>query len=222
MTIRFGIETWVLAAALLTAAFAWEGLPARNPARRAAAAAPATPPAHEHRHDLTLSRAAFDALERRAQAGEPDAQSMLGRVLMTGEGPVAADAPRAMRWLQRAAEAGDARAALDLARLLRGGRGVPTDDARAREWLNVAVQRQLPDAQFLLASQLRDGDGAARDDRRALALYRAAAEAEHAGALQALGMAYVHGELGLARDPVEGYRLLAEAAHALRHASAHR
>ncbi len=39
-----------------------------------------------------------------------------------------------------------------------------------------------------------------RDDARAVDWYEAAAEREYPAALQALAMAYLNGELGLARD----------------------
>jgi TPR repeat protein len=70
---------------------------------------------------------------------------------------------------------------------------------------------------FLLANAYRSGAGVPRDDARALKLYEQAAESEHAPAMQALALAYEHGELGLAPDPAESRRYAMEAEHALRH-----
>jgi TPR repeat protein len=70
---------------------------------------------------------------------------------------------------------------------------------------------------FLLANAYRDGEGVPRDDARAVDWYEAAAEREHPAALQALAMAYLNGELGLARDDKAYRQHMAEAAHALRH-----
>lgn len=73
------------------------------------------------------------------------------------------------------------------------------------------------DAMFLLANAYRAGRGVPHDDARAVYWYQRAAEHDHAPSLQALALAYRHGELGLAPDDDEARRYEMEAAHALQH-----
>ncbi len=49
------------------------------------------------------------------------------------------DDERAFKWLQRAAEAGNARAQFALGRMYYTGSGVPTDKIKAYTWLNLAA-----------------------------------------------------------------------------------
>ena len=91
----------------------------------------------------------------------------------------------------------------------------------AARWFGVAAQRGSSEAMFRLANAYRAGAGVRRDAARAVALYEQAGQSEHAGALQALAMAHLHGELGLTPDEAEHRRYMKAAEHAILHHGAH-
>ena len=150
------------------------------------------------------------ALTAAAESGEVDAQVALGRRYLRGSARVAADIGRARAWFLRAEAARPGSAALELGRMSQS----PVEAVR---WFELAVHAGSADAMFLLAGAARTGAGLPRDDARAIALYQRAAAMEHPEALQALALAYLHGELGLPVDESESRRYMAAAGHALRH-----
>jgi len=143
----------------------------------------------------------------------------------------AADATRLAQLLVQPARAGasgeDARVAHLLAQGYAGH--VPaaarllalrtSDPARAARLMNEAASGGDAPAMFLLANMLRAAQGAPRDDAKALALYQAAADADYAPAIQALAIAWRHGELGLQVDASQSRLMDHEAAEALAHAA---
>jgi len=143
---------------------------------------------------------------------------------------------RLQQVLADGAAAGDADDATRLADLLNGAQALSArhvDDARIAALLEqgragqVAAAALLDEAaaggdvpaMFLLANRLRAGEGVPRDDARALALYERAGDADYAPAIQALAIAWRHGELGLQADASQSRLMDHEAAEALAHAN---
>ncbi len=88
-----------------------------------------------------------------AESGDASAAYGVARHYM------AVDPPSARAWLLKAAQASEPGAMVDLARMLRDGRGGFKDTASARVWLKRAVRAGHPDAAILLGdmeSRLRD------------------------------------------------------------------
>lgn len=110
-----------------------------------------------------------------AEKGYAPAMNFLGYRLISGEvEAVGRDAAEGLRWLQKAAEAGDMKAASNIGWLLMEGRDVERDYGKAAYWLSKAAQGGLPIAQSLLGDLYRDGLGVDADTLRADSLYREA------------------------------------------------
>lgn len=76
------------------------------------------------------------ALKRSAKKGDPDAMYWLAKRYMRGHG-VSKNGKKANRWYEKAAEAGDARAAYELYdNYSHGWGGVPIDQEKANYWLS--------------------------------------------------------------------------------------
>ena len=112
------------------------------------------------------------ALREAAEAGEPEAQALLGqRLLDRGE------AREGFAWFNRAAAAGHVMALNMVGRCYDLGWGVAVDKARAAECFRVAAARGLPEAIYNYATALALGEGCAEDKAAALALFERAAAA---------------------------------------------
>jgi uncharacterized protein len=91
---------------------------------------------------------------RRAELGEPAAQSYLGFMFETGRG-VPQNYTEAAMWYRRAAEQGDSLAQYALGLLYDKGHGVPRDVVEASKWLNLSTAAAPPRAREARA-RIRD------------------------------------------------------------------
>ena len=78
-----------------------------------------------------------------AEAGDVNAQTMLGLMYAEGKG-VPQDDTKAAAWYRRAAEQGHAGAQFGLGLMYNDGRGVPQDNVAAQMWLNLAASKVGP------------------------------------------------------------------------------
>lgn len=117
------------------------------------------------------------------------------------------------------AELGDTRSMLGLAYMRLNPNEGRFDPDAAVSFLQRASQAGSPEAQFELAKLYERGTGVPQDERRALALYRQAAEAEYADAINDLGFMHYQGGLGLPADPQRALTFFERAAD-LRHPQA--
>lgn len=69
-----------------------------------------------------------------AQAGDAQAQTIVGEIYEEGSGGAAPDYALAAQWYRKAADQGDSRAQINLGSLYERGRGVPQDLAEAMNW----------------------------------------------------------------------------------------
>ena len=83
---------------------------------------------------------ALAALRASAEAGDAEAQFILGGIHVTGVG-VPPDAAEAVGWYRRAAEQGHVRAQYNLGGMYAEGRAVPPDAVEAHMWLTIAASR---------------------------------------------------------------------------------
>jgi uncharacterized protein len=107
-------------------------------------------------------------LERAADAGQADALSDLGQVLIAGK-LLPADPERAVLLLERGAAAGSPDAAYQLAEIIVAGVHHVKDDAKALALYRQAANGGSPIAMFNVGAFLTNGKGAPRDYTEALA-----------------------------------------------------
>jgi TPR repeat protein len=128
---------------------------------------------------------AIDAYRKAADKGSSAAMVELGSLLASGSaGPK--DETEARTLFARAAQAGNARGAANLAALSASGGG-SSDPAEARAMLAKAVETNSAEAQFQLGLMMANGVGGAKDDAGARGLFEKAAAQGHAGALDWMG-----------------------------------
>jgi TPR repeat protein len=120
-----------------------------------------------------------------AEKGSSAAMVELGTLLASGSaGPK--DETEARTLFARAAQAGNARGAANLA-ALSGAGDAGSDPAAARALLAKAAETNSAEAQFQLGLMMADGVGGPKDDGGARAMFEKAAMQDHAGALDWMG-----------------------------------
>jgi hypothetical protein len=139
--------------------------------------------------NYALAYSHFHAL---ADAGNREAQRELGFLLMRS---CYGDRRPALRWIARAAQAGDVPAAATLGRLYMSGDGVVQDDAVAFQWLLQAGRAGDASAQANLGILYLNGRGVSLDRYQGIVWLVRAAEQGDASALASIGRAY---SLGIA------------------------
>jgi len=105
------------------------------------------------RKDFAAAIAAWRPL---AEAGNAEAQTLLGAMYWSGEG-VQRDHKEAAKWYLRAAEKGYARAQNDIGFMYGFGEGVPPkDNVQAFKWLSLAVRNYTAKNQERLDQATKD------------------------------------------------------------------
>jgi TPR repeat protein len=143
-------------------------------------------------------KAAFEILEPIAEAGNPNAQTILGVMYDDGEG-VAQDPEKAALWYRKAAEQGHPSAQVNLGRLKWEGRGTPQSYESATYWFGKAAEQGNARAQLNLGVSYANGQGVARNYVEAARWFQAAADQGHPTAQFNLGKMYLNGD-GLPQD----------------------
>jgi len=128
---------------------------------------------------------AIGAYRKAADKGSTSAMVELGVLYGTGAG-VAKDPAEARKLFERAAAAGNPRAATNLA-ALSGDGGAPADAAQTRAMLSSGSEANSAEAQFQLGIMAANGIGGPQDDVVARALFEKAAAQNHPGALEWMG-----------------------------------
>lgn len=134
-----------------------------------------------------------------ARNGLTEAQTLLGQILLDGQG-IEQDAALARTWFQIAAEGGDAMARNMLGRCLEQGWGGAVDLPAAAAHFRAAAAAGLDWGMYNYANLLATGRGVQRDRRQALALYLRAAQLGHAKSMNLVGRYYEEG-ITVERDP---------------------
>ena len=128
---------------------------------------------------------AVGVYRKAAEKGSSAAMVELGTLFASGSGGPK-DETEARALFARAAQAGNARAAVRLA-TLSGNDSAPSDPAAARALLAKAAETNSAEAQFQLALMMADGVGGPKDDAGARAMFEKAAAQGHAAALDWMG-----------------------------------
>lgn len=107
-------------------------------------------------------------LEEAVAKGNPAAEAQLGEYLLRGEG-VKQDAARALTLLEKAAKAGNAKAAFRLGMTLTNGEfGVPADTAKGLDYFRAAAAGGESEGFFNVGAAYANGKGVKRDYGEAL------------------------------------------------------
>lgn len=123
--------------------------------------------------------------QRQAEAGDAEAQYMLGTMYLTGTGtPV--NLKQAERWLKLAAGQGLDKARFKLGHLHYVTLGESSDSKLAFEWFRQAAANDYPPAMYYLGDMYANGSGVARDYAEARSWFERAGAAGFGLAAQAL------------------------------------
>lgn len=138
------------------------------------------------------------------------AEFSLGDMYYHGVG-VPKDYAEALRWLQKAADQGDAKSESALGYAYFNGMGLPRDDVRAMFWYRRAADQGYPLAQQALGYTCLNGSGVPKDEAQSAAWYEKAARQGDEVAQSSLGYMYWNG-IGIRRDWIESMRWYRRAA----------
>ena len=144
------------------------------------------------------SKTAFQWLASAAEAGQGEAQVLLGDMLSTGEG-CARDLYSAARWYTAAARQNLAAAQFALGEVCFHGRGIPEKLDMAVHWYRLAAEQHHVRATVALGLLHLCGKGVEEDHVEAARLFAAAAAANDAIALYHIGILHLKGD-GVASD----------------------
>ncbi|MEN5147580.1 tetratricopeptide repeat protein [Brevundimonas diminuta] len=169
------------------------------------------PAARDIDHALTLPNdQALSQFQAWAMAGVPEAQLVLGQMLLDGRG-AAADAQAGFRWFLKAARAGHPMAMNMVGRCYENGWGVSADPAIATTWFRGAADKGLDWGMYNYATSLALGRGVAEDRQAALGWLRRATALGHAKSMNLLGGFYEDG-WGVEADLAQARALYQQAA----------
>ncbi|WP_206370697.1 tetratricopeptide repeat protein [Solimonas marina] len=136
---------------------------------------------------------AADAVLAAAEAGDVDAQVLLGQMLLEGRG-IARDPALALRWFQSAAKLKHPMALNLIGRCLEHGLGCRQNVEDAAAYYRVSAEMGLDWGLYHYANLMITGQGKVpRDAAHAVVLYQRAAETGHAMSMHMLGCCYEDG-----------------------------
>ncbi|MEW9920416.1 tetratricopeptide repeat protein [Marimonas sp. MJW-29] len=157
-------------------------------------------------------RQARHALEMLAQAGDAEAQRIIGQHLLNGL-VLDQNVEQGLAWLEKAANGGNASAASELGQAYLWGRFVARDQARASQFLYAAAAKGDGAALVVLGEELVAGWTLPRNTERGLAMLEQAVARGDAKAQVVLGKLLLHGS-GLSADTERAKALFEAAADA--------
>jgi uncharacterized protein len=132
-------------------------------------------------------------------------RGQLGVAMMYNFGKsVKQDHVEAMKWLQKAADQGDADAQFFVGLAFSKGEGVKQDHLEAVKWLRKAADQGKANAQLFLGLMYYHGEGVLRDYAEAAEWLRKAADQGNADAQYNLGRMYYTGE-GVTSDYIQAF-----------------
>ena len=107
-----------------------------------------------------------DSIKQKAESGDAMAQAQYASMLQFGQG-VEKNETEALKWYQKAAEAGNAYAQASMGVFCQTGHcGVTKDFAKAAEWYRKAAEQGDANAQFYLAGLYANGNGVEKNMKK--------------------------------------------------------
>lgn len=169
------------------------GIPEADPATRpeptvTTASLPSAAEETNASSELDLAGVDPATIRQSADAGDKQAQLMLGTLYEDGLGGLPSDLREAAYWYEQAAKQGYTKAQYNLGLLYEDGRGVKQDYAQAAYWYNKAAKDGFTEAQNNLGVLFILGKGVKQDKKKAEALFSDAASQGNANAQRNLDM----------------------------------
>ncbi len=146
-----------------------------------------------------------------ANGGNVRAESALGFAYLDGTSGIAVNEAEGARWLERAANSGDAMAAYRLGTLYERGHGVPTNVAKAIQLYGIAAKQGNRKAMHNLAVAFADGAGVPKNLQQAAQWFTKAAELGLPDSQFNLAVLYERG-MGVPQSLTDAYKWYAIAA----------
>ncbi|HUB85880.1 MAG TPA: hypothetical protein VL971_09315 [Rhizomicrobium sp.] len=146
-----------------------------------------------------------------ANGGNVRAEAALGFAYLDGTNGIAVNEAEGARWLERAADAGDAMSAYRLGTLYERGRGVPTNAAKAIQLYGIAAKQGNRKAMHNLAVAFADGSGVPKNLQQAAEWFTKAAQLGLSDSQFNLAVLYERG-MGVPQSLVDAYKWYAIAA----------
>jgi TPR repeat protein len=135
---------------------------------------------------------AMAILGAQAKTGDPAAKRALGEVLLLSKDLTAEI--EGLKWLNEAADQGDALAQVSLGkRYLQGSAHLPRDYTKSLHWFGLAAQAKDPAAAYYLGVQYGNGYGVPQNPKTAFDWFFVASEHEQPAAMFMLANAYRYG-----------------------------
>lgn len=147
---------------------------------------------------MDMDRDYVEEYFEQAEAGDAEAQLLLGCCYRQGEG-VERNMEEAIYWVTKAAEQGYAEAQLYLADCYFNGYGVEPDEAEVVYWIKQAAEQGNADGQDILGHCYAEGVGVEEDAKQAVRWFLKAAEQGNADACFSLSVCY-HNGIGVSKD----------------------
>jgi TPR repeat protein len=149
-------------------------------------------------------------LRTKAEAGDPAAQTSLGKMYLDGTSKKT-DVKEAVKWLQLAAGKNYPDALAALGELTQAGQGVPLNVDEAVRLYRLAAENGSVAGQYNLAFVYEQGTGVKQDEREAAKWYELAAEGGDPIAQYDIGQRYKLG-MGVVTNRVQAFKWLSLAA----------
>ena len=158
----------------------------------------------------SLSDVNLATLKAKAEAGDPAAQTRVGKIYLTGTS-VKADVKEAAKWFQQAADKNYPDALAALGELTQAGQGVPRNLEEAAKLYRRAAENGSVAGQYNLAYLYEQGSGVPPDEHEAAKWYELAAEGGDPIAQYDIGQRCELG-VGVATNRVQAFKWLTLAA----------
>jgi localization factor PodJL len=146
-----------------------------------------------------------------ANGGNVRAEAALGFAYLDGTNGIAVNEAEGARWLERAADAGDAMSAYRLGTLYERGRGVPANAAKAIQLYGIAAKQGNRKAMHNLAVAFADGSGVPKNLQQAAQWFTKAAQLGLSDSQFNLAVLYERG-MGVPQSLADAYKWYAIAA----------
>ncbi len=154
--------------------------------------------------DTTLPKT-LRAVEKKAFAGDAQAQSDLASVYAVGQDNVAANTQKAAFWFREAGLNNVAAARYNLGVMFHQGLGMDKNLPQATLWYQAAASKGHPEALYNLGISYLEGTGSSYNPVRAAGYFERAAVAGVADAAYNLGLIYENAVLGKKELPLSAF-----------------
>jgi TPR repeat protein len=154
---------------------------------------------------------AFESVRAEADKGDPRALITLGGFYAEGFG-AQKNFSLARECYEKAAASGAAEGIYNVGVCWEVGMGSAADTERAAVYFRRAADMDLPQALFKMSVILDSGSGVKRDEAASIEYMTKAAKAGHPDAAGIMGLVYLNGLRGQAKNAIEGVRMLNAAA----------